>query len=241
MRLAICLYGLVGNLVGKSGYNSLGRESALELGFDHLSEFFSRDHEVDFFIHSWEGDLSERIIDLYQPKEYLFEDQKKFEIPKYVIGSEKRCQNVYSRWYSQMMSNKLLDRQIDSGLYDYVVSSRFDIGWKKKIDFESLNKDILYYPGGISNARKILDYWFVANVSNMHRFCKLFDSLDEYNMPGKKDEVCSLNKKLGISPHRLAKFHLKKLGMQHEPLLWQNHWIDQADSDFPILRNIYFS
>ena len=203
MRLAICLYGLVGNLVGKSGYNSLGRESALELGFDHWSEFFSRDHEVDFFIHSWEGDLSERIIDLYQPKEYLFE--------------------------------------IDSGLYDYVVSSRFDIGWKKKIDFESLNKDILYYPGGISNARKILDYWFVANVSNMHRFCKLFDSLDEYNMPGKKDEVCSLNKKLGISPHRLAKFHLKKLGMQHEPLLWQNHWIDQADSDFPILRNIYFS
>ena len=33
----------------------------------------------DFFLHGWNIDLEKELIDLYHPKKYLFEDNKKYE------------------------------------------------------------------------------------------------------------------------------------------------------------------
>ncbi len=235
MKLAICLHGLVGNIVGKSGDSNVGSEQVLDLSYQHWEQYFLTPYNPDIFIHSWNVDLKDKMVELFQPKKIIVEPQKVFEIPEWIPGGEKRKQGHYSKWYSNLQSvNLMLDSQ---NTYDLVMIARFDIAWKKAIAIHKLNPEIFYIGGWFRNpSSKVKDFWFVSNPKYIKKFSKLYSKIEEYCSP----EVNAISKSNGISNHKMAAHHLVELDLPIEQLLQCNDDYDPKKSDYPLIRYEYF-
>jgi hypothetical protein len=250
MRIAICLHGLIGNTHGKSGdKNFLSQESnkILDYAFNHWEEYILRPNinnnvTIDFFIHSWDTEYEDLINKKFKPITAKYEKQISFNFPTHVRGDNTRIQNHYSRWYSAKESVKLktkYEKKVGKK-YDIVMLARFDIAWNKTILFDNYIDKNFYVPGWINKEdgsiikSKYKDFWFFSSSKNMSKFCDLYDKLDEYTKPG----MCPNNVKLGISSHRLVKFHLEKLNFNVKFLLKATK--DNKISDFPLIRYVYF-
>lgn len=251
MKIAFCLFGKVGGKGNKSGSSKPSQEM-LEMGHSfYKKNLFDIHDNVDVFVHSWDADVKEDILNTYKPKEYIIEDQIKFSIPKYVRGTPHRKQCHYSRWYSTKIATSLYD----PSEYDMAIVTRFDIAWQNQLDFSTLNRDDFYvgnwcaygrpdkYKGGRGTLKVgglehwlktikdhgFLDFWFISNPAALQKFGNLYDNLNEYNKPGN----CPTDTSNSISNHRLAKYHADKLNLniQQELYLYK---------DFPLIRRHYF-
>jgi hypothetical protein len=237
MRTAICLFGRIGNITGKSGSNNIGSDKVLKLSFKHWNEYIIKNNDnVDFFIHSWNTDLRDKIDKLFKPKASLYEEQIKFKIPKHVRGEYNRKQSHYSRWYSTMKSIEL-ERQYAqdyNAKYGCVMSARFDIAWKKPIIFNEHNMKFFYCGGWYNQSeRSIKDFWFFSNQRKMNRFGELFYKISDYMRErGKFGKA--------ISNHKLAKYHLDTVTNKIKYLLRCDHNTDPDQSDYPLIRYQYF-
>jgi len=145
MKIALCLYGVVGNKTTKAGSKSSSLE-ILEAGYEKYKQNLMSKYDTDVFLHTWSTDFEEEIQNLYKPKGSIIEKQEVFEIPNHVKGDHpqqpNRRQNHYSRWRSTQKVLKLLSESEQE--YDFVLLSRFDLGLEKPFVFESLSKDKLY-------------------------------------------------------------------------------------------------
>lgn len=147
MKIALCLYGVVGATNGKAD-SPLARASLdiLNLGYEKYKSSLLNHHDVDIYIHTWSKQFEKEILNLYKPKKHLIEQQEIFEIPNHVIGDDseqpKRRQGCYSRWRS---TQKVLKLKSETGKkYDFTLLSRFDVGFENQIDFSHLEKDNIY-------------------------------------------------------------------------------------------------
>ena len=144
-KIALCLSGKIGNTKGKSGYFE-SDPRILNVGHEHYKKHIIDKNEVDLFIHCWDTNLKDNIIEKYNPKKYIIEKQIKFKIPSYVMGEKKRCQNHYSRWYSNKIVNKLRrEYEIENNFkYEFVMTSRFDLAFETDIIFNNYNNKYFY-------------------------------------------------------------------------------------------------
>ena len=145
MKIALCLYGVVGGTTGKADYAQSSLD-ILKLGYQKYKESLLDHYDVDIYLHTWSKELEKEILELYKPKKHLIEEQEVFDIPSYVSGDDpeqpKRRQGCYSRWRS---TQKVLNLKDSSGeKYDFTFVTRFDVAFENKIDFESLEKGKLY-------------------------------------------------------------------------------------------------
>lgn len=240
MRTALCLFGLIGSIDGKSGDTRNGQLQVLKLSHKHWKKYILKKNDVDIFIHCWNTDIQNEINDLFRPTRFLYEEQIKFEIPELVKGEEKRKQSHYSRWYSAKTSIDLKSKfeRKKRFKYDCVMSARFDIAWQKPIFFADHDMSLFYSGGWHRSSRsKLKDFWFFSNSDNMNKFGELYSHLDEYNLA----EDAPINKQLGISNHRLAKYHLNKLNIRGTSVLECNNDYDPSLSDYPLVRYKYFN
>ncbi len=108
MKIAICLYGNVGDTKdqgirvpatgGKPGANALTpvesyKEAFKTTGwtnpkraFAGLKKHVMDRHDTDVFVHSWSVDHKQQILDLYEPKAYKIERQCQFHIDLAIFG-----------------------------------------------------------------------------------------------------------------------------------------------------------
>ena len=248
MKIALCLYGLQGNLKDKSGsdkYSNYENKefyelpedksniSIIELAYYYWNKYFLSKYDIDVYIHSWEPKLKKELIKLYKPIKYKFEEQKIFDIPTHVLGSHERKQSHYSRWYSQFECNNL--RNESNQKYDFIMMSRFDMAWSKNINFEDLKPGCLYYPGDYlhnNHSKKIQDLFHISEDKIMDKFCDLYNKIGEYT---KLHTKFTNNAAAGISSHRISKYHIIKLGIKYDALLYrrQKH---KNQSDYTVLR-----
>lgn len=195
MKVALCLQGLsVGN-------NDKG-DPVEFLNAGKSIKSYIIDNDVDVFIHTWntDNDSISKIKNLYKPKKSIFEKQIMFD------DTNTKYHSIKSRWYSQMKSIELKKQyeKENNFTYDFVMVSRFDCMFYVNIDFYSLDYTKFY----VSNWMKphsyigFLDYWFIANSSNMNLFGDLYNKLDEY-----------LFEETQLSNHVLSKHHVEKLGL----------------------------
>ena len=134
MKLAFCLYGLVGSTTNKYGFDKpLSPEIAYKFYKKNVFNQF-RGH-VDIFLHSQSFNHKKQLINLYKPKLYKIEKQKKFKqslnhphlkklkllkfknLFEKLYGStksldkynylKKKAVASYSRWYSFQQAIKL--------------------------------------------------------------------------------------------------------------------------------------
>ena len=99
MKVALCLYGLIGSDRGKSYDKKGGTDKVLKGCFDSFKNHIIDKNQVDVFFHTWDQSFEKELVEKYKPKAYKTEPQKIFYAT--VPGHSKRVQAHYSRWYSR--------------------------------------------------------------------------------------------------------------------------------------------
>tara|TARA_Y100000296_G_scaffold47700_1_gene54648 strand:+ start:1043 stop:1882 length:840 start_codon:yes stop_codon:yes gene_type:complete len=144
MRIALCLFGYPkGSTIYAGG--------AYEQKFKHLFEQVMV-HNPDVFIHSWDTSLEEELVNLFEPKLFVFEEQigfddeisklndarfspsSKYSPPSLDNRGRFRTGDIFKTWsffHTRNESNKLKKQyeQDNDFVYDCVVTSRFDVGY----------------------------------------------------------------------------------------------------------------
>jgi hypothetical protein len=145
MKIALCLYGVVGNKKTKAGSKSSSLD-VLELGYKYYQQNLFLHHETKVFAHSWSNEFRQEINDLYNPAYSIVEPQEAFYPPHHVRGDSeaqpRRVQNHYSRWRSTQKVLSMLEKSEEK--FDFVVLSRFDVGILNPFNFENLDKSKIY-------------------------------------------------------------------------------------------------
>lgn len=189
MKIALCLHGLFDS---STDLTSNGVD-----GFEYIKENILTKGDVDIYIHSWDIDKKEEILNLYNPKSYVFEQQKDFSnlIEGRSINSLTTCprppQNVLSHFYGISKVFKLLYETKEK--YDIVIKSRFDLGRINRntsgpgnhnpypvqcINFiTNIEKDKIYMANWNHFNMGPADMWFYGDQHLMEEFTGLYDSL----------------------------------------------------------------
>lgn len=226
MKVAVCLYGYPVN--PEIGRNSL--------------KYFLQDIDHDFFIHSWNGidnlsqsnfDITrEKIIKLFNPKEFLLENQllfkNTFEFPHDLsclkpdlVNAGIGVSTFLSTLYSIKQSANLLKNSINT--YDIVILTRMDIFSKNALNkYQFLSYDEIYssFCNGkiwdLNNNGDSIDLKMIASdKKNMDFIMNVYDYVESYI----KDEG------IKVCHHRIMAHHAKKLNkkfnmMFSEPANW---------------------
>ena len=244
MRVALCLYGLIGSAKGKAYYKKGVTYIVLEDCYNSFSKHILSKNDVDVFFHTWDTDFEDELVLKYNPKKYKVEPQKIFNDT--IKGPEKRIQAHYSRWYSTKVVNELKSNyeKENNFEYDLVMISRFDMIWHTDVIFNDLDKNIFYIPGTTLGNKKwgwphvecglpheIADLWFISNSINIDNFSKLYDLINQYIIK----EKCPVWKH--ISNHMLAFYHLKKIELIPEfTKTLFNRGFPDKNPDFQVYR-----
>lgn len=73
MKVALCLFGIVG---GKEGKDGKGGNVDYQIAFDHYKKHILDKNDVDVFIHTWSIELEEELKAIYKPKKVFFRNRK---------------------------------------------------------------------------------------------------------------------------------------------------------------------
>lgn len=220
MKIAVCMFGITGGFTGPGGE---GKQLDPILSFKNYSETIFKDYDIDFFIHSWSLDFKESLIEIYKPKNYLFEEQKDFSFAKISNHSldhintyrklfsdhkdvrgylQKYIFNAYSKWYSTCKSIKLMQdfSETNKVSYDLVLQLRFDLFFREKIKFEEIDQKKFYCPPRfeIDKDLTINDTWMLSSYENAVKFSSIYDNLENYS----------------IWTHASSRQHLERLGIE---------------------------
>ena len=162
-----------------------GQARSFEKGYDYYKNNLLTQYDVDVYIHSWKFEDSNKLVDLYKPKDYLFEDKlmgNYDDLYTRTPNAQKWPPRfTYSALYSMKESSKLID-----GKYDWVIKTRTDYALNVVIPFSELNNNKLYIP----NCRMVPerdfgnDQFAFSSQENMLKYMSTFDCVDEYYESG---------------------------------------------------------
>jgi len=193
MNIALCLFGYVGSTTTKTN------ACPLRDNFEYIKHNVMKKQNVDVFIHSWQKKDETKIVNILQPKYYIFEEQKNFsdELKKNDWNRFKSSYQdpfkAYSFVYSRQRSNDLksLYENENKFKYDCVITSRFDIGYhnsrKNKTSYINFNQDndmqLVYSAYWDQMNAGPSDHWFYSNSKNIDNICSLYDNMNTYLSP----------------------------------------------------------
>lgn len=178
---------------------------------ESIKDSWSKNHEVDFFYHSWYGNkdicfrndapsdtysenIFEYIDSVLNPRDSLIENQIFFK-KRYRDSLHWPCyhpvfnlnpdQNIQSMFYSMKKCNELKKKyeQENNFVYDAVVKCRFDYIFTKEYNLEEFDLNYLHTKNDCRHTDyAINDHVALSNSKNMDIYCSLFDNLeDHYN------------------------------------------------------------
>jgi len=181
MRVALCLYGLIGGDQGKGGAGS--SDKTLTTGHYYYDKnLFKQNDQVDVFVHTWSVDRKDDIEKMYKPKMSTYEHQIQFKIPSHVKGKPVRKNNHYSKWYSTMKSVELKRQYEEENnfKYDFVITSRFDIALNAPFDFSQYNPGKFYVGKWCAFFNKKGEDVFKGGRGPLYDLIEKGDSADNY-------------------------------------------------------------
>ncbi len=186
MKIALC----VGNLASRGRHT----EKAYISGYNHIKENILDKYqgEVDVFLHSYEPELKDELIKLYQPKLFLFEEQKLFyneysllEQSIYPTNGSDTYQTIFSMCYSRFIVNNLKTQfSIENNVkYDWVIFVRYDLATSHihGIFFDKNYDNNYIYTSFFDQINAgPADHWFYGNEKNMNTTLSLYLNFKEY-------------------------------------------------------------
>lgn len=224
MKAALCLSGFFNS---KTDLSSKGVD-----GFKHLEKHVFSKVDTDVYIHSWDTENKNLILDLYgdKVKDSIFEDQIDFSdvatVPEHP-GRTKQS-TIFSHLYSVQRAFNLAYR-INRN-YDWVIKSRFDIGRINRntsgpgmpnpypvqcINFNPhLSSDSLYLADWqYFDTEGPADMWFYGSQLVMMPFNRIFELIRKDMVSGGKMEAWAGPNDGGlVNPIKCYKWFLEKTG-----------------------------
>jgi len=203
-KVAILFRGAVGKSIGKlCGKGGVNNSRSIEdiysksdyVNFYAVQKSIKRhildrnpQYECDFFIHCWNGDIQDELIDLYKPKKYLFEDNKIYwdEIRRKIDSCGGVTNEAPFGEVSVSLSIKkgceLLQLYCyeNNAHYDLVFMIRPDYLYWKDMNFDYYNPDIVY---GTQYGQLDGQSHYIMNYNNMCKFKNLYENLSSYCPP----------------------------------------------------------
>ena len=249
MRTAVCLFGTIGGTKGKSGDKIGSKADVLNKAYPYYKDNLIEPNSADVFIHSWDVEIKNEVIETYSPILSKFEPQKSFDIPDFMEKTQ-RVQNHFSRWYScKQVIDLLTTFQNENNFkYDMVVLCRQDIAWMKEVKLEDYDNKFFYvaewfqhhtsepmgFPHGNYN-KSLQDSWCFSNSDNIVKLCDIYENISDY---------CRENRELtahgGISNHRLFYHQLKLMDIIPNKIKFPLRFDRPEKSDTPLIRWIHF-
>jgi hypothetical protein len=188
-KVALCMRGAVGKVSGDlpmAGdlYNSskyLNYTQCYNSIVRHILEPNKHLYDIDIFQHCWSVDLEKELVELYKPKAYIFEDNRKYNEE---IGKLCRNPNDFSGISQALAIKKSIEikeayEKQNTISYDIVILYRYDVLLWKNIDISTYDLTSLniYVNGDINS-----DFHFIMNNKNANTFKYLYNSI-LYNNP----------------------------------------------------------
>ena len=169
-----------------------GQARFAKLGHKFFKKNLKNFKDIDVFIHTWEDHDYEEAISLYNPKDYITQNQIKEEL---VNDPEGDVQNIdytqadagsgnwvhYSMFYSMQKSYEL----IPPG-YDIIIRTRFDVALLQKFDIfkEVYSANTLYAPDVCRNKAVLSDWLFWGRNNAMKKILNTYDMMPIHNAAG---------------------------------------------------------
>jgi len=159
-----------------------GEARSFEKGYEYYKNNLLKYHDVDIYIHTWELPQREELLELYKPKNFLFEhkpvvDGYNQRYPRTPEPENRPPSNAYCMFYSMHQSSMMIE-----GDYEWVIKSRTDYALNLQIPFEELDNSKLYIP----NCRMVPerdfgnDQFAFSSQENMIKYMSTFKYIDEY-------------------------------------------------------------
>tara|TARA_A100001011_G_scaffold400690_1_gene517633 strand:+ start:3113 stop:4324 length:1212 start_codon:yes stop_codon:yes gene_type:complete len=261
VKVAVCIYGNVGDI--KRSRDTSCEESLADLSAKISYAHFKKhvidanpDIDFDIFIHCWNKNLEEEIVSMYKPTLYLFENNKKFYEYKEYEYKEVIKKDREQYLLSRQKSIDLCFNYDKDNSYDFIISTRFDIAYKKNLDLSFLKKGHLYIPLYNVFSRNPSGGWLKAADPALGSPSLLRNRLIcDYLIIGEKNSIDFFHKEI----YRLARdlFHfeyihkffavglaatLEEFGFKL--LLIPDHYADHSlknHNTMPLVRTQYFT
>ena len=245
MRIAYLMNGVIGGPKGKNNESTDFniRKKILEYTSKTHKFLQNKDIKIDYFIFSWEPDLEDKYIKLYNPKKIKSTPQTIFNVPNHYSEHKdnSRIQAHYSRWYGALEVSKMCQEySLENNLnYDLIVNARLDLCFQNEINFNKFetSKFHIARPSNLHNYNwprnnEMIDHIFISNPDNMHQFMSLYNNINEYTSPGQCPQWNL------ISSHFLSVWHLDKLNILKPEIISDSN-ISCWDNGYSLATDYY--
>jgi hypothetical protein len=173
-----------------------GLARKVEEGYNQFWKPLIENNDVDVYLHFWEDEEYKEVLNYYSPKKYICEKSFDFQPYQDNIISENdkfarpnKLYNVAGNFYSlPMFWGWQQVYNLVEGEYDYIIRSRYDIGWDHPIDLNLINPDYINVSNHHWSNSEILDDNLVITNSHLASllFKNVFDEFTNYiNSEGK--------------------------------------------------------
>jgi len=196
MKIALCLSGQPRYI--DIGYQYLYNNILSKYNIDVFSHIWYDeeliDSDIEFCIrynrsHKWEKDSDKKILNLYNPKKYIFESPKSFSVQPFTGANFEliKPENVLSMFYSIEQANKLKKEyeKENNFRYDLVIRSRTDIILHNfNLNLNTVDKNKIYCYGldqfMFENTIICNDQFAFGSSEYMDIYSSLFSMLEYY-------------------------------------------------------------
>jgi len=208
MRTALCLFGKVG---GTEGKDNSGGPVDFALCSTHYKKHIIEPNNCDVFMHCWDGEHEQKLVELYKPKKSMFDMQ--LPLLEKTVNNERVKINgaslrAYCRWYStkKVIELKQQYEKENNFKYDWVMLGRYDLMFLVDFDFSKLGDKKFYAaiwndpplahskngtkwiskPNRVNKSlsrTELADLWFVMRSDIADEFGKCYDILGELCQP----------------------------------------------------------
>jgi hypothetical protein len=190
-----------------------GQARSFEKGYEYYKRNLLDHYDVDVYIHSWKFEDYQKYVNLYKPKDYLFEDKL---VGNYDIlyTNTPNAQKWPPRFTYAALYSMNEVRNAIQGEYDWVIKTRSDYALNGRIPFEQLDNSKLYIPDCRMVPTKDFgnDQFAFSSQENMDKYMSTFEHIDEYYGSGVQfigEDLMSANlKKHGLVGDKLEYVHM---------------------------------
>jgi hypothetical protein len=186
-RVAFCLRGAVSRKLHKLEYpgqiliepNYIHVECTHKAIKKHIFDC-NQEYEFDTFIHCWDKPMEEKLLGLYNPKGYLFEDNSIYweEIQAKIANPQQYSQGSQLLTMKKVLELKEKYEQDNNFKYDMVILFRPDVLLWKNMTLENYDVNNYMYVtrwDGDSQA----DFHFVMSSLHADQFKYAYDKLNK--------------------------------------------------------------
>ena len=231
-KCAICLRGCVDKI--KSGHFHNIKDIYKEGKYINIDSIYksikmhiidnNADYEFDFFIHCWNPDLKEKICNLYDPKDYVFEYQFPY---KNIVSCSLDGQKLGISKSLNIMINFADKNNIK---YDKIIVYRPDVILFKNMDLSLYKNNQIYCNNSINE-----DFHFIMNFDN----AKIFKDVNNYKMSFydftkkiMKNPLNGDNIKCGIHQEVLRKIKMASIDRHHvDRAIFYKYGLEDSEID----------